>query len=58
MNPVREDHATIACAVCSRSFVPEARQRFCSTTCRQTAWRRLHSAPVAPLVVVAKASTV
>src|SRR5207247_4796976 len=58
MNPVRDDHATIACAVCRRSFVPEGRQRFCSTTCRQTAWRRLHAAPVAPVVVVAKASTV
>ena len=58
MNPVRDDHATIACAVCRRSFVPECRQRFCSTTCRQTAWRRLHAAPVAPVVVVAKASTV
>ena len=58
MNPVRDDHATVACTVCRRSFVPEGRQRFCSTTCRQTAWRRLHAAPLAPLVVVAKASTV
>ena len=58
MNPVRDEDATIACALCGRSFVPEGRQRYCGTTCRQRAWRRLHAAPVAPLVVVAKASTV
>lgn len=58
MNPVRDDPATIACALCRRSFVPQGRQRYCSTTCRQSAWRRLHQAPVMPLVVVAKASTV
>jgi hypothetical protein len=58
MNPVRDDHATIACALCRRSFVPQGRQRYCSTTCRQSAWRGLHAAPVVPLVVVAKASTV
>ena len=58
MNPVRDDRATITCALCRRSFVPKGRQRYCDTTCRQTAWRRLHAAPVAPLVIVAKASTV
>ena len=34
MNPVRDDHATIACALCRRSFVPQGRQRYCDTTCR------------------------
>ncbi|HEX9315932.1 MAG TPA: hypothetical protein VGA71_11070 [Actinomycetota bacterium] len=58
MNPVRDDRATIACAYCRRSFVPQGRQRYCDTTCRQTVWRRLHATAVVPLVVVAKASTV
>jgi hypothetical protein len=60
MNPVRDDQATIACALCRRSFFPQGRQRqrYCSTTCRQSARRRLHAAPVVPLVVVAKVSTV
>jgi hypothetical protein len=58
MNPVRDDHATIACAYCRSSFVSQGRQRYCSTLCRQSAWRRLHAAPVAPLVIAAKATTV
>ncbi len=56
MNPVRDDTATMACGSCGRSFKRLGRQRFCSTTCRQAAWRRQRSAPVEP--VVAKADTV
>jgi len=56
MNPVREDAATITCAICGTVFVPQGRQRFCTTLCRQAAWRRRRAAPVEP--VVAKAGTV
>ena len=50
MTSVRDDHATTTCPVCDVAFEPEGRQRFCSTGCRQTAWRRRRSAPVEPLV--------
>ncbi len=56
MIAVRDDTATTACPVCGVAFVPEGRQRFCSTGCRQTAWRRQRSAPAEP--VVARADTV
>ena len=53
---VRDDTATTACPVCRAAFEPEGRQRFCSTPCRQIAWRRRRSAPVEP--VVARSDTV
>ena len=56
MTSVRDDTATTACPVCSIRFAPEGRQRFCSTGCRQQAWRRARTAPTAP--VVARADTV
>ncbi len=56
MTAVRDDTATTACPVCATRFEPEGRQRFCSTGCRQTAWRRGRSAPVEP--VVARSDTV
>ncbi len=56
MSPVRDDTATTACGSCGRTFRRLGRQRFCSTTCRQAAWRRKRSAPADP--VVAKADTV
>ena len=56
MSPVRDDAATTTCPVCHHPFVPDGRQRFCSTHCRQAAWRRQRAAPVAP--VVAKVDTV
>ena len=49
MNSVRDDTATIICDVCGQAFVRSGRQRWCSTTCRQAAWRRQRTAPVAPL---------
>ena len=55
MTAVRDDAAT-TCGVCGTRFVAVGRQRFCSTSCRQTAWRRHRSAPVVP--VVAKADVV
>ena len=56
MSPVRDDAATTTCPMCARAFEPEGRQRFCSTGCRQTAWRQQRSAPIQP--VVARADTV
>ena len=56
MTPVRDDTATAACPVCTTPFTPDRRQRFCSTSCRQTAWRRTRSAPAEP--VVARSNTV
>jgi len=47
---VRDDTATTDCPLCGDAFEPGGRQRFCSTGCRQTAWRRLRSAPVQPVV--------
>ena len=56
MIAVRDDTATMACPVCGSTFEPDGRQRFCSTGCRQTAWRRSRHAPVEP--VVARCDTV
>ena len=55
MNPVRDDTAT-TCPVCRSVFEPLGRQRFCSTGCRQSAWRSKRAAPAEP--VVAKVDTV
>lgn len=56
MSPVRDDAATASCPTCGGPFTPEGRQRYCSTLCRQRAWRRRREAPAAP--VPAKATTV
>ena len=56
MNPVRDDAATTRCPLCDDPFVPEGRQRFCGSRCRQAAWRRHQAAPVEP--IVAKPDTV
>jgi len=56
MNPVRDDTATMSCGVCGQPFTPSGRQRWCSTECRQTAWRRTRAAPIPP--APAKTTTV
>ena len=48
-HPWRNDGATIACPICGRPFQVVGRQRYCSTACRQAAWRRRHPAPLPPL---------
>jgi hypothetical protein len=48
-HPVRDDHATTTCGLCGSPFAPIGRQRWCSTTCRQQAWRRHRTAPTPPL---------
>lgn len=50
MTPVRDDIATMGCGVRGSAFDRAGRQRFCSTTCRQAAWRRRRSAPVEAVV--------
>lgn len=49
MTLVRDDAAT-TCPVCRSIFEPLGRQRFCSTACRQSAWRSKRGAPVDPVV--------
>jgi transcription elongation factor Elf1 len=49
MNAVRDDTATMTCEVCGQPFARTGRQRWCSTTCRQRAWRRRREAPTPPL---------
>jgi hypothetical protein len=56
VNPVRDDAATTACPVCGAAFAAEGRQQYCSTACRQRAWRRRREAPIPP--IPAKAATV
>jgi hypothetical protein len=53
---VRDDTATTRCSICGKDFEPQGRQKFCSTPCRQTAWRRRRSAPTQP--IVARSDTV
>ena len=50
MTAVRDDGATTACPVCGTAFEPKGRQKFCSTGCRQSAWRAGRRAPVEPVV--------
>lgn len=45
MSPVRDDAATASCPMCSGPFTPDGRQRYCSTLCRQRAWRRRQETP-------------
>ena len=56
--PVRDDTATTAtpCLRCGVAFDRLGRQRFCSTACRQSAWRQRRAAPIEP--IVAKADVV
>jgi hypothetical protein len=56
VNPVRDDGATMLCRLCGTAFVRSGRRRYCSTTCRQAAWRRQAELPAEP--VVAKPDTV
>jgi len=53
--PSRDDTATITCPVCQSSFTPAGRQRYCTTACRKTAWRRRHQNPaISPPVLAAR----
>jgi hypothetical protein len=52
-NDIRNDIATTsACPVCATAFIPVRRQRYCTSACRQAAWRARHPDP-RPAVVIA-----
>jgi hypothetical protein len=51
--PSRDDPATTRCPLCHACFTPTGRQRYCSTPCRKTAFRRRHANPPATVVVPA-----
>ena len=47
----RDNTATTpACPVCRAPFERSGRQRYCSTVCRQSAWRSKRAAPVEPVM--------
>ena len=52
-SPSRDDTATITCPVCQARFTPAGRQRYCSSACRKTAFRRRHQDPPPPSAVPA-----
>ena len=41
------------CPVCDQSFTPKGRQRYCTSACKATAYRRRHHNQPAPAVVPA-----
>jgi hypothetical protein len=43
--PSRDDPATMTCPICQAYFTRHGRQRYCSTPCRKTAFRRRHQTP-------------
>lgn len=51
--PSRDDPATTHCPICQARFTPTGRQRYRSTPCRKTAFRRRHTNPAATVVVPA-----
>ena len=55
--PVRDDSATARCGLCGENLAGRGDKQWCSTRCRQKAWRQAQAAPPAP-VVVAKSDTV
>jgi hypothetical protein len=52
-SPSRDDTGTITCPVCQTRFAPAGRQRYCSSPCRKTAFRRRHQDPPGPVTVPA-----
>ena len=52
--PSRDDTGTMTCPVCQHGFAPAGRQRYCSTPCRKTAFRRRHQEPAAVTVPAAR----
>jgi hypothetical protein len=49
--PLRGEPAAVPCPVCQSLFAPRTNQRYCSKTCRDTAWRRRHQRPPAVITV-------
>lgn len=51
--PSRDDAGTMTCPVCQRPFTPAGRQRYCTSACRKTAYRRRHQPTAGPIAVPA-----
>ncbi|GAC1365208.1 MAG: hypothetical protein NVSMB32_08490 [Actinomycetota bacterium] len=49
--PSRGGSAVATCPVCQVSFVPAPNKKYCGKLCTDTAWRRRHQVPPAPIVV-------
>jgi hypothetical protein len=57
--PLRYDTVTMTCPVCDSEFPATRRRRYCSTACKQRAWRDRHALPVPALPAkTARADTV
>jgi len=41
--------ASLVCPICSTTFAPKGRQRFCGDACRHAAYRRRHRQPAVPI---------
>ena len=53
MPPLRNDpETTTTCPVCAHTFTATGRQRYCTPTCRQSAWRARHHDPRPPPIVL------
>jgi len=49
MPPSRNDiETTTTCPVCTTTFTPIRRQRYCTPACRQAAWRARHNSQTPP----------
>jgi hypothetical protein len=53
-SPSRDDTGTMTCPVCQSRFTPAGRQRYCSSVCRKTAWRRRQDQPLTPVIPAAR----
>ena len=49
--PPRDDTETITCPVCRHPFTPTGRQRYFTSACRKTAYRRRHHDQPGPVTV-------
>ena len=45
LTPLRDDTGTMTCPICQQPFTPTGRQRYCTSACRKTAYRRRHQHP-------------
>lgn len=49
--PLLGEPAAASCPVCQSLFAPRTKQRSCSKTCLDTAWRRRHQRPPAVVAI-------
>ena len=46
--PLRYDSVTMTCPVCDNEFPASGRRHYCSSACKQQAWRDRHALPALP----------